>query len=41
MLHDVLVATPVMPLCLLLQRAAVTLSLRRYGRIRHNHEGAS
>jgi hypothetical protein len=35
MLHNVVVATPVMLLCLLLQGAVVTFSLRRYVRLRH------
>jgi hypothetical protein len=39
MLHNVLVATPVMLLCLLLQGAVVTICLRRYVRIRHTYQG--
>jgi hypothetical protein len=39
MLHNVLVATPVMLLCLLLQGTVVTISLRRYASLRHTYQG--
>ena len=39
MLHNVLVATPIMLLCLLLQGVAVTFCLRRYTRFRHTYKG--
>ncbi|CAG9238197.1 Ion channel [Paraburkholderia tropica] len=39
MLHNVLVATPVMLLCLLLQGAVVTICLRRYAGLRHAYQG--
>lgn len=39
MLHNVLVASPVMLLCLLLQGVVVTICLRRYARFRHTYRG--
>jgi len=37
-LHDVLVATPVMLPCLLLQGVVVIICLHRYARFRHTHQ---
>lgn len=39
MLHNVLVATPVMLLCLLLQGVVISFCLRRYARFRHSYQG--
>ncbi|CAN7412105.1 potassium channel family protein [Paraburkholderia hospita] len=39
MLRNVLVASPVMLLCLLLQGVVVTICLRRYVRFRHAYKG--
>lgn len=38
MLHDVLIASPVMLLCLLLQGVVVSICLRRYARFRHTYK---